>query len=113
MTDSVRSLSTPPRRLYPRISVRVTGPFLLAIIVVAALGSFIVTQLVAGSIQERFNNQMAASASAASNTIVDVERRQLATLRSVVFTEGVAAAIVNRDTASLDLWLRPIVANAA
>jgi signal transduction histidine kinase len=113
MADAVRPITSPPRRLYPRISVRVTGPFLLAIIVVAALGSFIVTRLVAGSIQERFNNQMAASASAASNTIVDVERRQLATLRSVVFTEGVADAILTRDTSNLDLWLRPIVANAA
>jgi len=113
MADSVRELPSTPRSLYPRISVRVTGPFLLAIIVVAALGSFTVTRLVAGSIQERFNNQMAASASAASNTIVDIERRQLATLRSIVFTEGVAEAIARRDTSSLDIWLRPIAANAA
>jgi len=113
MADFVRQPPPTPRMLYPRISIRVTGPFLLAIIVVAALGSFTVTRLVAGSIQERFNNQMAASASAASNTIVDVERRQLATLRSIVFTEGVAEAIEGRDTNSLDLWLRPIIANGA
>ena len=113
MTDSVRQPVQTPRFPYPRISVRVTGPFLIAIIVVAALGSFTVTRLVAGSIQERFNNQMAASASAASNTITDVERRQLSVLRSIVFTEGVADAVTTRDTANLDLWLRPLVANAA
>ncbi|MEO8606483.1 MAG: ATP-binding protein [Chloroflexota bacterium] len=113
MTDAVNQPVKTPRFPYPRISVRVTGPFLIAIIVVAALGSFTVTRLVAGSIQERFNNQMAASASAASNTITDVERRQLSVLRSIVFTEGVAAAVTANDTANLDLWLRPLVANAA
>src|SRR5215470_11927939 len=112
MTDSVHQPVPTPRFPYPRISVRVTGPFLLAIIVVAALGSFIVTRLVAGSIQERFNNQLAASASAASNTVVDVENHQLTILRSIVFTQGVPDAIVTRDITNLDLWLRPIIANA-
>src|SRR5690349_19309125 len=104
MTDSVNQPVLTPRFPYPRISVRVPGPFLIAIIVVAALGSFPVPRLLGGSIQERFNNQMAASASAASNTITDVERRQLSVLRSIVFTEGVADAVTARDTANLDLW---------
>jgi signal transduction histidine kinase len=97
---------------YPGINARVTAPFLLVIIVIAGLGVFIVTRLVAGSIQERFNNQLVDSATAASNSIVDIERQQLATLRMMVFTEGVAEALAARDAANLDLWLRPIAANA-
>ncbi|PJF39160.1 MAG: hypothetical protein CUN54_09320, partial [Phototrophicales bacterium] len=95
-------------RLYPGIRTRVTGPFLLLIAIVAILAVFIVTRLVAGSIQERFNNQLVDSANAASNAIVEIERQQLATLRLMVFTDGVAAAVEKRDVANLDAWLRPV-----
>jgi two-component system sensor histidine kinase VicK len=101
-----------PKSIYPSISTRVTGPFLLTILVVAAIGMFIVTYLVAGSIQERFKNQLLSSADAATNSIVDIERQQLATLRLMAFTKGVSDAIVAHDTAQLDTWLRPIAANA-
>ena len=97
---------------YPGINARITGPFLLVILVIAGLGVYIVTHLVAGSIQERFNNQLIDSATAASNSIVDIERQQLATLRLMVFTSGVADALAGKDSASLDLWLRPVAANA-
>ena len=78
----------------------------------AAIGVFIVTRLVAGSLQERFNNQLLDSARAASNSITDIEREQLATLRLMAYTEGVAEAILDGNTDDLDLWLRPIAANA-
>ncbi|NDJ79061.1 MAG: HAMP domain-containing protein [Chloroflexi bacterium] len=100
------------RRLYPGINARITGPFLLIIILVAGIGVFIVTRLVAGSLQERFNNQLLDSARAASNSIVDVERKQLAALRLMVFTEGVEDAIPQDEMEDLDRWLRPIAANA-
>ncbi len=98
---------------YPGISARIIGPFLLVVILIAGIGVFTVTRLVAGSVQERFSNQLADSASAASNSIADIERQQLATLRLLVFTEGVPAAVLAGDVASLDLWLRPIAAKPA
>ena len=109
-------LTIPPKRsallaLYPRVNARIIGPFLLAVIVAAGVGVFIVTQLMTGSIQERFNNQLLDSARSAANTITDIEREQLATLRLMVFTDGVADAIAADDRDSLDLWLRPIAAN--
>jgi len=100
------------RRLYPGINARITGPFLLVIIVIAGIGVFIVTRLVAGSLQERFNNQLVDSANAASSSLADIEREQLATLRLMVFTEGVPEAIQDNNTGDLDLWLRPVAANA-
>jgi two-component system sensor histidine kinase VicK len=98
--------------LYPGINARITGPFLVVIALVAAVGVFIVTRLVAGSLQERFNNQLVDSAAAANSAIADIEREQLATLRLMVFTEGVPRAMVAADANQLDLWLRPIAANA-
>ncbi|MCA9908321.1 MAG: hypothetical protein KC519_06690, partial [Anaerolineae bacterium] len=54
------------RLLYPKVRTRVITPFLLAIILIAGVGVYTVTRLVAGSLQERFNNQLFDSANAAS-----------------------------------------------
>src|SRR5437868_12893808 len=97
---------------YPGIRTRIIGPFLAVILLVAGIGVFTVTRLVAGSIQERFSNQLADSASAASNSVVEIERQQLTTLRLMVFTEGVPAALSSKDITTLEQWLRPIAANA-
>lgn len=100
------------QRFYPRISTRVTAPFLLTIVLIAGVGVFIVTRLVAGSIQERLNNQLVDSAIAAKNAIVEIENQQIATLRLMAFTEGVPQALGSRDVAMLDQLLRPLAANA-
>jgi len=97
-------------RTYPSVNTRIIVPFLLAIITIAAVGIFTVTRLVAGSIQERFTNQLVASANSATNSIVDIENEHLNTLRLMVFTEGVAEAIRAGDADSLDTWLRPVAA---
>lgn len=101
------------RRLYPGISTRVTAPFLLATVVVAGIGVFIVTRLVAGSIQERLNNQLVDSAKAASNTVVEIERQHISILRAMVFTEGIDLAIQERDIERIDRLLRPVAVNSA
>jgi signal transduction histidine kinase len=100
------------RRLYPRISARITLPFLLTVLLIASVGVFIVTRLVAGSIQERLNNQLKDSAAAATGALVEIETQQLATLRLMAFTEGVAEALVAGDTDMLNQLLRPVAANA-
>jgi len=97
-------------KTYPSVNTRIIVPFLLAIITIAAIGIFTVTRLVAGSIQERFTNQLVASANSAANSIVDIETEHLNTLRMMVFTEGVAQAILDNDVENLDTWLRPIAA---
>ncbi len=104
--------SSRKKRFYPGVHARLIVPFLVVSIVIAGIGVFIVTRLVAGSVQERFSNQLLDSAHAASNSLVEIERQQLATLRLMVFTEGVADAVLNADTPALDLWLRPVAANA-
>src|SRR5260221_14401429 len=98
---------------YPGISARIIGPFLLVIIMIAGIGVFTVTRLVAGTIQERFSNQLADSASAASNSVIDIERQQLAPFRLMSFTKDEPAPIMNDDVDPLELWFSPIAANAA
>lgn len=96
---------------YPRVGTRVITPFLLAIILIAGIGVFTVTRLVAFSIQDRFNLQLVDSANAASNAVVEIERQILETLRLMVFTEGMATALQARDLAVLETLLVPHAAN--
>src|SRR5258706_1705780 len=99
-------------RFYPGIRTRIVLPFLLVVVMVAGLGIFITTRLVAGSIQERFSNQLADSAVASSNALVEIERKQLETLRLMAYTDGIADAVTNHNLAALDERLRPVAANA-
>lgn len=98
-------------RLYPNINTRLTIPFLVVILAVAGIGVFIATRLVAGSIEERLVNQLRDSVNAANNTIVEIERQMLATLRLMAFTSGVPDATENGDTDRLDILLRPVTIN--
>src|SRR4051812_32061284 len=97
-----------PNRFYPGIRTRIVLPFLLVVVMIAGLGIFITTRLVAGSIQERFSNQLADSAVASSNALVEIERKQLETLRLMVYTDGIPDAVVSRNLGVLDTRLRPV-----
>ena len=98
-------------RLYPSINTRIIGPFLIVVLIVASIGMFLVTRLVAGSLQERLTNQLVDSANAASSSLVDIESQQLATLRLLTLTEGVPNAIATSNKADLERWLQPIAVN--
>lgn len=99
------------RMYYPRINVRIILPFLLVLSLVAIVAVFVVTRLVAGSIQERLNNQLINSAQSAQDTIVEYEDNTLAILRLMAFTEGVSTSITNADSERLDTLLRGIFVN--
>ncbi len=99
-------------RLYPSINTRIIAPFLFVILIIASIGMFLMTRLVAGSLQERLTNQLIDSANAASASLVDMETQQLATLRLLTLTEGVPAAIHTQNIADLEHWLRPLMENA-
>ncbi|MEO1663873.1 MAG: ATP-binding protein [Chloroflexota bacterium] len=90
------------------VRLRLTLPFLVVTVVIAGLGIYIVTRLVAGNIEERLVNQLADSAQTATNAIVDIERQQLNRLRLMVNTIGIDLAIIDTDTAEIDALLRPL-----
>lgn len=70
-----------------------------------------VTGLVAGSLRERFDNQLAEAGRVATDAVVRKEREHLEGVRALAFTEGVAEAVAAGDTQSLDELLEPVVTN--
>ncbi|MBN1312987.1 MAG: HAMP domain-containing protein [Anaerolineae bacterium] len=86
-------------------------PFLLLTMIVAAVGTFVITRLVASSIQDRLTNQLVETSRAAGDGIVAWETYHLDVLRLAIFTVGVPDAIAEHDKASLNTALLAIAAN--
>ena len=108
--------SLPTQAIYTRIfsSIRskIILPYLILTILVALLGTYIVTQLIASSLEERFENQLLEAARVAGDGIVRREDESLETLRLMIFTTGVPQAIDDGDHNTLQQYLEPLAANA-
>jgi len=90
------------RRIFGTIQNKIVLPFLLLTLGVTVLGTFVVTRLVAASLQDRLTTQLLETSRAASDSIVSLERHQLDVLRLVVFTVGLPDALEERDTRSIE-----------
>ena len=74
-------------------------PYALLTLVLAVLGVFTVTRLVAGSFEDRLKNQLLETGRLVSDEVVNRESARLEVQRAVANTEGVANALVDRDFA--------------
>jgi signal transduction histidine kinase len=93
------------------ISNKIIIPYALLTLVLATLGVYIVTGLVAGSFEARLKNQLLEAGQVVSNEVVNRERARLEVERLVANTEGVAQALVDRNINKLDKLVAPIIAN--
>ncbi len=105
----------PPRprwlTLLSSLRAKLILPYVLLTMIIAMVGTFVVTQLVTSSFQERFRNQLDEASRVAADEIVRREKAQLANLRFMVFTEGVAQAITRGQAATLEDRLLPVALN--
>jgi putative nucleotidyltransferase with HDIG domain len=90
---------------------KIVAPYIVLTLMVAAAGTFIATRFVTGSLEDRFDNQLAEAARVASDSMVRQEREHLALVRSISFTIGVPESIAAKDTAALQRLVEPIAAN--
>jgi putative nucleotidyltransferase with HDIG domain len=86
-------------------------PYVLLTAILALVGSYVATNLVTGSLTERFDNQLAEAGRVMSDSVVEKEREHLESVRTIAFTTGVATAVSAGDSAALDTLVRPIAAN--
>src|SRR5689334_13945775 len=89
--------------LYPvrHVRWRIIAPYALLTLVLAAGGAYLVTRLVVGSFEERFDNQLAEASRVAADSVVRHESKHLETVRAVAFTSGVAQAAETDDGAAV------------
>ena len=94
------------------IGTKIIFPYVLLTIIVAGVGAFIVTNLVTGTLQERFDNQLIDSGRVVAEVMVDYEQARLAVLRAVTGTQGVPEGLKRKDIESLDALVPQIIANS-
>jgi len=92
---------------------KIVLPYAFLSIVLAVIGTYLVTRLVTGSLAERFDNQLVEAGRVTADAVVRQEREHLEIVRAVAFTEGVADSIRTGDDKELGNLVEPIAANAA
>jgi putative nucleotidyltransferase with HDIG domain len=108
-THALRAILRYPAR---HIRWKIIAPYAVLSILLAAAGTYLVTRLVVGSLEERFNNQLAEAARVTADSFVRRERKHLEVVRGVAFTEGVAQATRDANDLALADRVNPVAANA-
>ncbi len=83
------------------IRAKITLPYILLALILAAGAAYVVTQIVFDSIEERFTNQLIEGGKLASEWMVREEDRLLETLRLLAHTEGIAGSLASGDVEHL------------
>ena len=94
------------------IRFKVILPYLLLTLIVAVTGAYVVTRLVASSLEERLSNQLLESGRVVSDLIVKQEYKHIEDARAIAFTRGFGDALQNNDIAQLTLLAKPAVGGA-
>ncbi len=95
-----KSSSSLPRVRFP-VRIKITLPYMLLALVFALVGAYLVSQVVLGQVEERFNNQLVATGKQNADWMVREETKHLETLRLLANTNGIAAAIAQADDKTL------------
>ena len=91
------------------IRIKVILPYLLLTLVIAVVGIYVVTKLVAGSLSERLNNQLLESGRVVSDFFARQELEHVSNARLISFTRGVGTAFLENDTDALRSLTLPVV----
>jgi two-component system NtrC family sensor kinase len=103
-----------PRLRLPKLvnlQTRLTAPYVLLTILLAMIGTYVITQLVTSTLSERFDNQLYEASRVAADGVVQRERIHLNQLRLMVFTSGIPNAVAASDAAAIKELLWPQVLN--
>ena len=94
------------------IGAKIVGPYLVLMVLLAFLGTFVVVRQVSNSLEQRFENQLLDAGTAVNQTVLKVEQEQTELIRLMANAEGVADAIQKHDAAALQLLLVPLQVNS-
>lgn len=86
-------------------------PYVFLTAVLAGVGSYLATQIVTGSLEERFDNQLAEAGRVTADSVVRTERAHLGVVRSVSFTQGLSTAVAEGDADAIRTLIEPIAVN--
>ena len=94
-----------------KIRTQIILPFLLLMLILGVVGTYLTTSLVATSLENRIADQLVHSEDAALDAAVKLQGRQVAAIRLIVNTEGVDQAVRAGDAAALRRLIVPLEVN--
>src|SRR5205085_8922819 len=94
-----------------RIRTQIILPFLLLMLILGVIGTYLTTSLVAGSLESRIADQLVQAENAALDAAVKLQGRQVAAIRLVANTEGIDQAVRAGDAAALRRLIVPLEVN--
>ncbi|MBI3287019.1 MAG: HAMP domain-containing protein, partial [Chloroflexi bacterium] len=97
--------------LTSRLRNKIVLPYILLTLVLALVSTFLLTRLVIGPVQDRLSNFLQDAAREANDALIEKQRDQLASLRAMLHTEGVASSVAARAVPRLQALLLPIKLN--
>jgi len=95
----------------PSLRAQLIVPYVLLTVLIAMLGTYIITQLVTASFRESFVNRLHEASRVAADGIVRRERVHLENLRVMAFTDGIWQAVSNGDAVVVRDLLGPLALN--
>ncbi len=94
------------------IGTKIILPYFLLTLVVASVGAFVITNLVASSLEERITNQLLDAGQIVAEGMVRHEDQRLQTLRTVIGTTGIPLALARNDANALGELAPQIIINS-
>jgi two-component system sensor histidine kinase VicK len=94
------------------IRTRIIFPYVILTLAVAFTGTYIVTTLVQGSLEERLRNQLGDAAGVASDEVALSENKLLSHLRELIYLQGSYEAMSSGDYQALQELLVPSISNS-
>jgi len=90
------------------IRIKVILPYLILTLGVAVVGAYVVTKLVANSLNERLTNQLLEAGRVVSDTIVRQEISHLEIARIIAYTRGLGDALSRNDAETIASLALPV-----
>ncbi len=94
-----------------KIRTQIILPFLLLMLILGVIGTYLTTSLVATSLENRIADQLVHSEDAALDAAVKLQGRQVAAIRLIANTEGIDQAVRAGDAAVLRRLIVPLEVN--
>jgi len=108
---NIFSQQIPATRVHVPIRIKITIPYLVLSLILAAAAAYLIMQLVVENVEERFNKQLYEAGKISSELVVNYESQLLQTQRLLANAEGVATAIQSNDPNTLRSLTLGIIAN--
>ena len=96
------------RLLVLNIRNKIVLPYLILTLIVAVIGTYVVTRLVASSLDERLTNQLLEAGRVVSDSLARWEVDHLESARTIAFTTGLAEAVQAGDRDQVVALAQPV-----